>query len=115
MRSTSRALCADSSGVSSGSSVAAVVMRRARILLRLAAEREVSSSLAMSEAATLPSLAGRCVLVTGGARRIGAVIARRLHAAGANVGLHYRQSAAEADALVAELTQARPGSAAAFG
>lgn len=69
----------------------------------------------MSEAATLPSLAGRCVLVTGGARRIGAVIARRLHAAGANVAIHYRQSAAEADALVAELTAARPGSAAAFG
>ena len=36
------------------------------------------------------SLEGKVALVTGSARRIGAAIARRLHAAGANVVLHYR-------------------------
>jgi pteridine reductase len=58
------------------------------------------------------SLAGRTALVTGGARRVGAAIARRLHAAGANVVLHYRDSAVEADALAAELNAARGKSAA---
>jgi pteridine reductase len=62
---------------------------------------------------TLP-LAGRCVLVTGGARRIGAAIARRLHAAGADVAVHYRSSADDAAALVADLNAVRNGSAAAF-
>ena len=45
--------------------------------------------------------------MTGGARRVGAAIARRLHAAGASVLLHYRDSDADADALVAELNAAR--------
>lgn len=58
------------------------------------------------------SLSGRTALVTGGARRVGAAIARRLHAAGANVLLHYRDSAADADALAAELNAARGKSAA---
>ncbi|MDD5248003.1 MAG: pteridine reductase [Rhodocyclaceae bacterium] len=52
------------------------------------------------------------VLVTGGARRVGAEIARTLHAAGAVVMLHYRHSAAEAERLVAELNARRPQSAA---
>ena len=56
-------------------------------------------------------LAGRCVLVTGGAKRLGAAIGRRLHAAGANVVVHYHQSRPAADALVAELGAARAGSA----
>jgi lactate dehydrogenase-like 2-hydroxyacid dehydrogenase len=43
-------------------------------------------------------LQGKVVLVTGAARRIGAAIARRLHAAGANVVLHYRGAEAEAAA-----------------
>ena len=68
----------------------------------------------MSATANPQTLAGRCVLVTGGARRIGAEIARRLHAAGASVAVHHRTSVAEADALVAEFEGARPGSAAAF-
>lgn len=68
----------------------------------------------MSVSAVPQVLAGRCVLVTGGARRIGAAIAGRLHAAGANVAVHYRTSTAEADALVAGFEQARAGSAAAF-
>jgi pteridine reductase len=56
-------------------------------------------------------LAGHCVLVTGGAKRLGAAIGRRLHAAGANVVVHYHQSQTSADALVAELASARAGSA----
>jgi len=49
-------------------------------------------------------------LVTGAARRVGAVIARRLHAAGFDLALHHRRSAEAALALRAELEQARPGS-----
>ena len=58
------------------------------------------------------SLAGRTVLITGGARRVGAAIARRLHAAGANVLVHYRDSEAEAAKLEAELNAVRAKSAA---
>lgn len=50
------------------------------------------------------------VLVTGAAKRIGAVIARALHAAGCDLALHYRSSRAEFDALHTELDAARPGS-----
>ena len=50
------------------------------------------------------------ILVTGAARRVGAEIARSLHAAGACVAIHYRSSAAEAAALVATLDAQRPGS-----
>ena len=52
-------------------------------------------------------LQGRTALVTGGARRVGAAIARRLHGAGANLVLHYRDSAAEADKLAGELNAQR--------
>ena len=58
------------------------------------------------------SLSGKAALVTGGARRVGAAIARRLHAAGANVIVHYRDSEADAAKLEAELNAARPKSAA---
>jgi pteridine reductase len=44
------------------------------------------------EACELHPLAGKAVLVTGGARRVGAAICRRLHRAGANVVIHYRTS-----------------------
>lgn len=52
------------------------------------------------------------ILITGAARRVGAEIARSLHAAGASLLLHYRNSAVETEALAAELNAARPGSAA---
>jgi len=54
---------------------------------------------------------GKVVLVTGGAKRVGAAICRRLHAAGANVAIHYREAATEADALCAELNALRADSA----
>src|SRR6185503_16369431 len=57
-------------------------------------------------------LQGKVALVTGAARRIGAAIARRLHAAGAQVLLHYRGAESEAGALEAELNALRPKSAA---
>ena len=49
----------------------------------------------------------RAVLVTGAARRIGAAIARTLHAAGANVALHCHRSRDEAERVAAELNAAR--------
>jgi len=49
-------------------------------------------------------------LVTGAARRIGAAIARHLHADGFDIALHFHRSAAEAKALAAELQRTRSGS-----
>ncbi|WP_029942266.1 SDR family NAD(P)-dependent oxidoreductase [Sphingomonas astaxanthinifaciens] len=51
-------------------------------------------------------LGGKTALVTGASRGIGAAIARRLAADGAHVIAHYGRSAAEADAVVAEITAA---------
>jgi pteridine reductase len=62
----------------------------------------------------MSTVAAPVILVTGAARRVGAEIARTLHAAGACVAIHYRASAAEADRLAAELNAVRAGSAAAF-
>ncbi len=67
----------------------------------------------MSAPDELP-LAGRSALITGAARRIGAELARRLHAAGAAVAIHYRHSADDALNLAASLGRARAGSAEAF-
>ncbi len=53
----------------------------------------------------------RVVLVTGAARRVGATIARGLHAAGLRVLIHYRGSRTDAEDLVAELNAERPDSA----
>jgi pteridine reductase len=58
------------------------------------------------------SLEGKVALVTGAAMRVGAAIARRLHAAGASVVLHYRGSEADAAALEAALNAMRAASAA---
>lgn len=52
------------------------------------------------------------VLITGGARRVGAAIARSLHAGGVNLMIHYRRSAAEARALQSELNSVRADSVA---
>ncbi len=60
------------------------------------------------------SLENKVALVTGSAKRIGAEIVRSLHAEGARVAIHYRNSAAEAEALAARLNEARHGSAATF-
>lgn len=54
------------------------------------------------------------VLVTGAARRIGAAIARQLHADGWRVAIHCHRSVAEAEALAAAMNVARAGSAAVF-
>jgi pteridine reductase len=57
------------------------------------------------------SLTGKTALITGAARRVGAQIARTLHGAGANLVIHYRKSAGEAESLSGELNAARPHSA----
>lgn len=60
-------------------------------------------------------LAGHSILITGAARRLGAQMARTVHAHGASVAVHYRRSADDADALVAELNGRRADSALAVG
>lgn len=55
---------------------------------------------------------GKVVLITGGAKRVGASICRRLHGAGASLMLHYRASAGEARLLQAELNHVRANSVA---
>lgn len=57
---------------------------------------------------------GKVVLVTGGAKRVGAAICRRLHASGAQLAVHYRSSIEEALDLQKELNRQRPKSAAIF-
>lgn len=68
-----------------------------------------SSSLACSP------LAGHAALITGAAKRLGAAIARGLHAAGANVAIHFHRSAADAERLRDELNAARGHSAITIG
>ena len=57
---------------------------------------------------------GKCTLITGAARRVGAAIAERLHDAGSDVAIHFRGSSAEADKLCANLNERRADSARAF-
>lgn len=57
------------------------------------------------------TLAGRTVLITGAARRIGAAIARMLHGQGANIIVHYRNSSGPATELQTALTSVRSESA----
>lgn len=52
-----------------------------------------------------PSATNRVALVTGGARRIGAAIVRRLAKAGYGVAIHCGTSRAQADALAQEITE----------
>jgi pteridine reductase len=52
------------------------------------------------------------VLITGGARRVGAEIVRILHGAGARILIHHRNSSSDAHSLADELNTARAGSVA---
>ena len=56
-------------------------------------------------------LAGKTALITGAARRLGAQTAQTLHENGANIILHYGQSAVDANNLVLKLNKHRPNSA----
>ena len=58
----------------------------------------------------MPDNSRPVALITGTARRIGAVIARALHAAGYDVALHCRRSRTQLDALIAELESTRADS-----
>lgn len=49
-------------------------------------------------------------LITGASRRVGAVVARTLHAAGYDLALHYRHSSDDAEALAKDLEAQRPNS-----
>jgi pteridine reductase len=60
------------------------------------------------------SLQGKCALVTGAARRIGATIASRLAEAGASVAIHYRGSEQAATELRDRLNADRKNSAEIF-
>jgi pteridine reductase len=60
---------------------------------------------------TEATLDDKIVLVTGSARRVGAAIVTRLHAAGASVVIHYRGSAKDAMALADRLNDIRADSA----
>src|SRR5688572_21365457 len=60
-------------------------------------------------------LKDKVVLITGAARRVGAAIVRKLHAAGAQLVIHYHRSATEAQALAAELNATRPASVTPLG
>jgi len=55
----------------------------------------------------ISELSGKVALITGGARRIGACIARTLHAAGMKVVIHYHSSPVPAHALQEELNALR--------
>lgn len=61
---------------------------------------------------TANDLHGKVVLITGAARRVGATVARLMHAQGARLVIHYRNSAGEAGALQKELNAARANSVA---
>lgn len=56
------------------------------------------------------SLSEKTVFITGGAKRLGAAMARVLHEAGANLVLHYHKSRDQAEALAYELQTIRPDS-----
>jgi len=64
----------------------------------------------MPESIVSSDLRDQTVLITGGARRVGAAVVRALHAAGANLVVHYRSSQEDAIALARELNERRSGS-----
>src|SRR5262245_53400179 len=83
--------------------------RRRNSERRTAGQR--SDSVPHSAHSSVP-LSGKTVMITGGARRVGAEIARTLHTAGANIVLHYRRSGDDAATLAKRLNAARAGSVA---
>ncbi len=56
------------------------------------------------------ALHGKVALITGGVKRVGAAIARQLHAEGMRLALHYRHSEQEAHSIQAELNKQRADS-----
>lgn len=56
-------------------------------------------------------MSSKVAVLTGAARRLGAAMAKRLHARGFNILLHYRSAQQAAETLIAELNQLRPDSA----
>lgn len=56
-------------------------------------------------------MSNKVALITGSAKRIGAALAKHLHAKNYNIILHYRQSQAEANQIAATLNQQRENSA----
>ena len=62
--------------------------------------------------ATADCAQANAIFITGSAKRVGAAIARVLHAAGVNIILHCNHSRQEADLLLGELNTSRPRSAA---
>jgi len=61
------------------------------------------------------ALAGRTALITGAAKRLGAAMARGLHAEGANVVIHFHRSSGEAQRLCVQLNAQRANSCLAVG
>ncbi|MES1195881.1 MAG: pteridine reductase [Steroidobacter sp.] len=57
------------------------------------------------------ALHNKVVLITGGAKRLGAAIAHKLHAEGANIVIHYHHSKHAAETLAGALNQLRKDSA----
>ncbi len=60
----------------------------------------------------MKTINGKVVLITGGAKRVGAAICRELHTQGAQLMIHYNTSTTEARALQAELNLLRANSVA---
>jgi len=58
----------------------------------------------------ITNLQNKVVLITGGAKRVGAAICRELHANGAHLMIHYNTSKQAAKTLQAELNLQRPDS-----
>jgi len=68
----------------------------------------------MTESSACGPREQKVALVTGAGRRIGAEIARQLHAGGFRLALHCRRSLAETTALADGMNRKEPGSAAVF-
>ena len=80
----------------------------------MSAGAKTGACMALGAAAGMTGTNTKVVLVTGGAKRVGAAIVERLHREGWRVAIHYRASAAEASALAASLNTRRDQSAHCF-